>query len=141
MQFLNYNKVRLAKAAASAAASDVESDAVDMAHMEQVTFLATIATANAGNYMTVQQSATSGFESAETLEDAKAIAAEDGDVVAVNVFRPLKRYVRAVIDRGGTNTATGQIYVIQSGARTVPVDNNEDDEIVSTIVVSPAEAE
>ncbi len=139
MQFLNQHKIRLAKAAATAATTAVTSDTVDMANWEQATFFATIATANAGNYMTVQQSDTSIFTVAETLSGAKAIAGANGDIVAVNVFRPTKRYVRAVITRTAS-TATGDIYVAQTGGRTMAVDNNVDDVIVSTIVSSPAAA-
>ena len=139
MQFLNKNKIRKVADAAEAATTAVNSSAVDMANFEQVTFMASIAVANAGNHITVQQSATSGFESAETLDGAKAIALENGDVVAVNVFRPLKRYVRAVLTRTAS-TATGEIYCAQTGGRTIAVDNNEASEIVSAIVSSPAVA-
>ena len=139
MQFLNKNKIRKVANAATAATTAVESSAVDMANFEQVTFMASIAVANAGNHMTVQQSDTSVFTVAETLDGAKAVALENGDVVAVNVFRPLKRYVRAVLTRTAS-TATGEIYAAQTGGRTIAVDNNEASEIVSAIVSSPAVA-
>lgn len=136
MYFLTENEIRKVADAATAATTAVNGAAADMANWEQVTFWASIATANAGNHLTVQQSATSDFSVAETLEGAKAIALVNGDVVAVTVNRPLKRYVRAVLTRTAS-TATGEIYCARAGSRTVPVDNNVDDEIVSTLLPSP----
>ena len=137
MYFLNENEIRKVANAATAATTAVNGAAVDMANWEQVTFWASIATANAGNHLTVQQSATVGFESPETLEGAKAIALENGDVVAVTVNRPLKRYLRAVLTRTAS-TATGEIYAARTGSRTEPVDNNEASEIMATLLPSPA---
>ncbi len=136
MQFLTDNKIRVVANAATAATTAVNGAAVDMSNWEQVTFWATIATANAGNHLTVQQDTVDSFATAETLEGAKAIAGANGDIVAVTVNRPTKRYVRAVLTRTAS-TATGQVYCAQTGTRTEPVDNNVDDEIVSVSVSSP----
>jgi hypothetical protein len=137
MHTLTESQIRQVADAKTSGGTDVESSAVDTANWEQVTFWATIATADADNYMRIEQDDVDTFATAEIPEGATAIAAEDGDVVAVGVNRPLKRYVRAVIDRGGTNTATGEIYCALTGSRKVPVDNNEDNEIVSAQVASP----
>ena len=139
LNFLSGHKVRMVKAAQSSAGTDVDSSVVDMQGFLDATFFVTIATANAANFLKLQQGDESDGSDMADLEGTKVVAAADGDVVCAEVFRPLKRYVRAVVDRGGADTATGDMYCVQSQARVVPVDNNEAGEIVSEIHATPAE--
>lgn len=135
-------RVRKVADAAVAGTSAVEGSAVDTASAGvDVAFAATIATAASGNYLKAQQSADAAFTSPEDLASAgaKAIALVNGDVVAVEVYKPTLRYVRGVIVRG-TSTATGEMYCLSTGGRLTPVDNNEASEIVSAIVNSPEAA-
>lgn len=138
-QFLKDNKLRLVKAAETANTTVVNSDVVDTANYEEVAFFCTIAVANAGNYIKVQQDVASDFGTDPAdLEGTKVVAAANGDVVAVSVKRPLDRYVRLVVTRGASS-AVGDIYAVLSGPRNKPVDNNVDDEIVSESYSSPDE--
>lgn len=138
MHFLTDNEVRLGAAAATSATTAVNGAASDMANYDEFAVVAQIATANAGNYLTIQQADDSAFSTnAETLSGAKAIAGADGDLVAVSVYRPTRRYVRGVITRTAA-TVTGIMTYYKRGARTLPVDNNVDSEIVSAAVASPA---
>lgn len=136
-QIGNSIKIRKVGAAAVAGTSDVESSIVAVDGID-VLFAASIATVNAGNYMQVEQNDSNSTVGMAALEGSKALALVNGDVVAVEVFRPTKPYLRAVIKRGAS-TATGDIYCLQSGLPVEPVDNNEASEIVGTAVISPAE--
>ena len=136
-QFLTENEIRVTQLAQVSGDALIDGAAVDMANWEQATFWATIATADPGNYLYVQQDNAADFSSAETLAGTKVVAGANGDAVAVTVNRPTKRYLRAMLERGGENTATGEIYCARTGSRTVPVDNNVSEEIVSVAVASP----
>jgi len=138
LAFLNEALVRQVEAGTADGTSAIESAVVDCANGIDVTFLCTIETANAGNYLKVQQSLVGDGTGMADLEGSKVVAAASGDVVAYEVFRPTKRYLRAVVIRGAS-TVVGEIYAIQRGPRTMPADNNVDGEIVSEIGVSPAE--
>ena len=139
MNLLSNVKLRKVSVATVAGTSAVTSDQVDTAGFMSATFFTTIGTANAGNYIKIQQDETTGMASAADLEGSKVIAAADADIVAKEITRPQERFLRAVVTRGASTTV-GDIYCILSGpARTLPVDNNVDDEIVSEISASPDE--
>lgn len=131
--FLDNNKIVKVADAATAATTAVSSSAIDMSGFDAVTFFSTIATANAGNLIKIQTDDNSSFTSAADVTGATAIAATDGDIVAVELTQPVERYVRAQIVRGAS-TVTGEIWAILSKSRTLPVNNNVSGEIVSTIV-------
>lgn len=139
MNFLSRIKKRLVAAGATSAQTDVEGDVVDMQGFDGVVFSARIATANAGNYLKAQQGDKADGTDMADLADTKVVAAHNGDVVAVEVYRPTKRYVRGVIIRSGAATVTGDMYADQHGAAVLPVSNNVDDVIVSEIHISPDE--
>jgi len=135
--FLEANEVRLVAAAAVSAGTAVESSVVAVDGAEQVTFFCTIATANAANFLKVQGGDASNAVSTD-LEGTKVVAAANGDVVSVTVVNSQYPYLQAYIERGGANTATGDVYCVRSGLRKQPADNNVDSEIVSEIHVAPA---
>ncbi|MFO8012120.1 MAG: hypothetical protein R6X20_02325 [Phycisphaerae bacterium] len=135
MNLLENVKVTLVKAQQTSAGTDVESDSVDMEGFEGVVFLAKIATANAANFLKAQQSSDDGSSDAfADLEGTKVVPGDDGDQAKLDIYRPRERYVRAVIDRGGASTATGDIYAVQYGARKAPIANDD-----AETHVSPAE--
>jgi hypothetical protein len=138
MNLLNEGRIRCVSVATVAGTSTVYSSAVDTDQGDDITFFCTIATANSGNYLKIQQHPDDQFGTEEDLAGSKTIGLVNADVVAAEVYRPTKRYVRAAVIRGAS-TALGEIFCIQKGARKLPVDNNEASEIVSTLVVSPAE--
>lgn len=113
-------KITKVASAATSAGTAINSDAVDMSGFEGVVFLGTIATANAGNFANAAQGDTSGGSFAD-LAGTAVSPGDDADSFCIEVYRPTDRWVRCEIDRSGTNTATGDIYAFQYGARTVPV--------------------
>lgn len=103
---------------ASSAGTTVTSAAIDMQGYDAVCIFSTIATANAGNYLKLQQSSDDG--STDTYDDvagSKVVADDGADVVCLDVRRPAKRYLKALIVRGGANTACGDIYAIRYNSR------------------------
>ena len=127
-------KVFFLKAGQTASTSAVNSDAVDLSGYEGVLFFGTIAVANAGNFLQVEQSTAENFATKSTLEGAKMAVAENGDVAFVDVYRPqekLGKYLRASITRAGASTATGDIYAILYNGRVKPED-------YAKLAVSPA---
>lgn len=117
--FLSQN-VRLVKVAdpATAATSDVNGAAIDMANAEGVLFFTSFGTAAANNAIKVQQSGDSGGTPDDWTDltgTAVAVGASDEDVF-VDLKNPIKRYVRPVAVRG-TSTACGDIWALVYGLR------------------------
>ncbi len=139
-QLLNTTKPRIVEAAGTSAGTELLSDAIDMAAgYEGVLFLSNIATANAGNFMKLQQSDDDGSSDAYSdIEGSKATAAGNDDQVAIDIYKPAKRYVRASMIRAGANTVTGPIWAIPYGPRVQPVDNTDSD-MVGVLLVTPDE--
>lgn len=131
-------KVVLAKAGAVSAGTAVDSDVIDTANYEGVAFFGSIATHNAANTIKVQQGDESNLSDATDLVGTATAAGTNGHSPLIDVYRPTKRYVRAVITRSGANTITGDLYAILYGARKVPVAQGAT--IAPTFVISPAEA-
>ncbi|WP_461369734.1 hypothetical protein [Candidatus Darwinibacter acetoxidans] len=126
-------KVVFVKAGQTAATSAVNSDAVDLSGYEGVLFFGTIAVANAGNFLQVEQSTAENFATKSVLDGAKMAVETNGDVAFVDVFRPqekLGKYLRASIARTAS-TATGDIYAILYNGRVKPED-------YAKLAVSPA---
>ena len=136
MNLLNAVRVQLAVAGAAAGTSDVTGATIDMSGFEGVVFVGTIAAHAANNFIQVEQDTASGMGTAAALEGTKVLAGTNGNAVAVDVYRPRERYVRAVIKRG-TSTATGDVYALLYGAHVQPVTHGTT--VVAETHQSPAE--
>ena|SRR3990172_155843 len=118
--------------AETSAGTEVTSDSVDLANYQGGIFFCTIATANAGNYLALDQGTTSS--PTEAIASSGVVATVNGQVVCVTLHKPLQRYARASVIRAGANTAVGQIYCIRYGNRKPPLTPGD----VHTLLVSPA---
>lgn len=116
---LNDVKVTVVKATQATAGTAVNTDSVDMQGYDGVVFIGALATANAGNSVNLAQSADD--VTFADLEGTAQVPASNGDLVAVDVYRPTDRYVRAEIDRSGANTVTETFFAIQYRGRKAPV--------------------
>ncbi|MCH7573603.1 MAG: hypothetical protein IIA59_00600 [Candidatus Marinimicrobia bacterium] len=128
-------KVTLVKAEQSSGGGAINSDSVDMQGFEGVVFIGTMVTANASNFASVAQSADDS--SFNDLAGTKVTPGDAGDQFMIDIYKPLDRYLRVDIDRGGANTVVGEIFALQYGARKVPVSHGST--IDSEVHVSPAE--
>jgi len=133
------NAVKVTKVIAAAAAGTGTSNGtiLDMSRFEGVMFVGgAMGTANAGNYIKAQQDTASGGGTMADLEGTKITPGDNDDSICLDLYRPLERYVRAVVVRGASSTL-GDVYAIQYGAGKPPVDNA--DEVDTELHVSPAE--
>lgn len=118
-------KITRVSNAAAAATTDVESSAVDMQGFEGVMFLAMLGTITSGAVTSIkaQQSSDNGVADAwSDLEGTAVTVADDDDnqVFGLDIFKPLKRYVRCVVDRGTQNAVVDGVVAMQYGARVAP---------------------
>ena len=136
-QILNETKVVLAAAGVVAGTDAVATDIIDMQGFDSIVFVASAGTYNAGNYMTVQQDDANSTASMADLEGSKCIFPASGKTAMIEVYKPCKRYVRAVVTRGASTTV-GDIYALLS-SKIQPPNNDVASTTASTIVISPAE--
>lgn len=131
-------KLTLVKAAQTSAGTAINTDSVDMEGFEGVMFFGTVATVNAANFANLAQSDDDGDADAfADLAGTKVVPGTNGNSFLIDCYKPQERYVRCEIDRGGANTATGDIYALQYGARKEPT--SQGSTIDAELHVSPDE--
>lgn len=112
--------------AVAAGSTDIEpSNGVDMQGFEGVTFLVAFGTITAGAVTGIraQQSDDDGDSDGWSDLEGTAVAVADDDdnqVFYLDIFKPLKRYVRCVVDRATQNAVVDGIFAIQYGTRAAP---------------------
>lgn len=121
---------------------------VDMAGYEGVMFLGIIgdstAGADAGYQIKVKYSDSTGSTSFSDFTDAKAGATSgvstgnEGDVVAVDIYKPVNRYLKASLNRGGDDVASGGVVAIQYGPRVSSVTQSTAYVLDSESFISPS---
>lgn len=145
MQLLKNAELAVVEAAAGAAQTALESDIVDMAEYEGVVFVALTGDVTDGSVLGLNVEhgdESGGGDMADTTATATFTAgatSADSKILAVDVYRPTKRYVRAVLTRTTANAVIGGIIAIKYGPRKAPV--TQDATVIdSEIVVSPVSA-
>jgi hypothetical protein len=110
--------IRQVAAQAASAGTTVTSSAIDMQGFDAVLIIAPIVTANAGNYLKAQQSSDDGSVDAYSdIEGSKVIVDANDNLAILNIRRPSKRYLKALVVRGGANTIAGPVIAIRYNAR------------------------
>ena len=135
MNLLKNVKITKVKALSTSAGTAVDSDSVDMAGFDGVIFVGRIATSDAANFANVAQS--TDDSSFADLLGTKVVPGDDADSFCIDVYKPLERYLRCEVDRGGANTIVGDIYAIQYGAHKAPTTQGAT--IDSELHITPAE--
>lgn len=111
--------------ATAAGTSTINSAVVDMAGFDGVVFLTSTGTVLATGTATVkvqQDTAVGMGAAADLLGTSQAfIDADDNKSVAVDIKRPLERYLRLVISRAVANSDWGPIWALQYRTRKLPV--------------------
>lgn len=121
MQFSKSHKLIKVKAGAASAGTALVSDVVDTAGFEGVCFFGSIATANAGNYASVQQGLVADGSASADLAGTKVVPTADADTFMIDIAHPRERYVKCTVVRAGADTVTGDVYAVLYGARKEPV--------------------
>ena len=138
MNLSKHVKVTMVKADSTTAGTAVTSDSVDMAGFEGVMFWVEMDTVNAANFANLAQSSDDGSSDAfADLTGTKVVPGDDGDTAMIDVYRPVERYVRMEVDRGGADTVLGEIWALQYGAHKKPTTHGST--IDSELHISPAE--
>lgn len=103
----------------------INSAVVDMAGYDGVVFLTSTGTVLATGTATVkvQQDTAVGMGAAADLAGTSqaVVDTDDNKSIAVDVQRPLERYLRLVITRATANSDWGPIWALQYRARVLPV--------------------
>jgi hypothetical protein len=130
-------KITKVKDAEVSAGTEILSDEIDMSGFDGCLFFTTIATANSGNYIKAQEDDTTGMGSAADLEDTKVVAASTNDVVWLDIYKPLKQFLRISVIRAGADTVVGEIYALQYQGRSYPNTNLVTNAIIGELHISP----
>lgn len=114
--------------AVAAGTTDVEpANGIDSANCDGILFLAAFGSITAGAATTVkaQQSSVvdgSGDDFSDIAGTSVTVADDDDNqIVALEIKRPTKRYVRCVVTRATQNSAVDGIIAIRQGANKRPV--------------------
>ncbi len=110
---------------------------LDMSCFDSVVFITNIGTANAGNYLTLQDGDVSTLTDAADVDGSKVIAATNGGVIALEIVKPKKRYIKPYVTRGASTTA-GAVYAIQFNGKKNPQTNTRSG-YVTEQHISPAD--
>ena len=138
---LTGNKITVGAAAAVSAGTDVTGATVDMSGFSNFVAFVSITAKDAANFIYLEGDDASGMGTAVTLAGSGVVALVNGDVVMIEVIKPIHRYIRAIVDRGGTNTATGELTYIRGGKSSTSSDglNTEAGVSLAEIIASPIE--
>ena len=130
--------------AVAAGVSDQNSSSVNMANFESVLFVAALGTLTAGQVtnMKAQQSDDDGVGDAwSDLLGTLTAAMDDGDsdkLIQLDIVKPRKQYVRAVLVRATQNAVIDGIVAHQYGPLKLPTSHDSSVQDTETHV-SPAE--
>ena len=140
MDFLS-NAVKLTKISdpTGAGTSPITSAAVDMSGFDGALFFTSFGTAAANNVLKLQQSDDDAASDAysDILGTSVASGTSDEDVW-VDIMRPGKRYLKLIVTPG-TSSTIGDMWVVQYGSTSKPVDNTTSGTITGEQHIGPAE--
>lgn len=117
-------EVKAALGAVAAGASNQNGNAIDMQGFQGVAFLALFGTLTATQVtsLKIQQSAdgATGWEDLEGSQTPNLADADSGKYLLTETFRPTKRYVRCVVNRGTANAVISGVVAILGRGETLP---------------------
>ena len=135
-------KLTKVKAASATGQTAINSDYVDMEGFEGVLFFVTALTIVSGGVQSINaaQDVASGGSYAD-LKGSKVVIADDDDDQSffLDIYRPTKQFVRLEVARATQNSAFGEIYALQYGAKKRPIVQNVTDKVTGELHVSPDE--
>lgn len=102
----------------ASAGTAVNTASVDTLGFDGVVLLATINTANAGNYVNAADSADD--VTFADIAASKITPGSDNLIIGIDVFKPRNRYVRLEFVRAGATTALGTVYAVLYRGRKGP---------------------
>lgn len=131
----SYKVVRVVNATA-AGTTDINGTAVDMDGFDSVEFVALYGALTATQVTSLKaESSDSSSTGFAAITGAATTALADGDgnkAQRLEVYKPQKRYVRCVVDRGTANAVVDGVVAILHGPAIKPV--TQDATVVSAVV-------
>lgn len=140
MNLMRYTLLTKVKDHTTAGTTDVESDIIDMAGYEGAVFFTSLGTAAADNLLKVQQNTANSTSGMADLVGTGVTsgASPSNEDLWVEVYKPLERYLRAVVVIDTSSTCES-VWCLRYGARELPVDNTTSGTIEGEVHVSPIE--
>lgn len=136
-------KFTLVKTAVAAGTTDVNSDIIDMANFDGVMFVTALGTLTSTAVTSVklqQDTDVAGGTMADLEGSAQSFADDDDDKIVVHdLYKPLERYVRVVVDRGTANAVINSIVAIQYQGSKAPCTNDATTVKALKTLISPAQ--
>lgn len=125
----NVEIIRVANASA-AAQTAVEGSAVDTAGRNGVTFVASFGTVTTASVLTLKAQGSDNGTSGWTDLVGSATHTADGTdgnnkVLALDVVRPTKRFIRAVVTRTAANAVVDGVVAVAYGVGSAPVEQGD----------------
>lgn len=102
--FLSSAKFIKVKDHTAAGTTDVVSDIVDTAGYRGVAFITSLSTANATNFITVQQHTANQTTGMADLEGSKVSSGTTDEDLIVEIADPQERYLQVTVSRGASTT-------------------------------------
>ena len=134
-------KVTRVMNAVAAGTTDQNSSSVDMKSFDSVTFYVSFGTIVAAAVTSVKAQTSSDDSTFNDLKGTSITVADtnDNDVVALEIVRPLERYIRCTVDRGTQNATIDGIIAVQTRADKEPVTHDSSTVVGSEVHASPIE--
>lgn len=124
--------------------SDRDGATIDTYGYDGVMFIVKLATvaASAVTSILVEQGDASNLSDAATAVGSTTSVADDDDnqIFVIDVFRPVSRYLRVVMDKDGSNACAESAVAVLYGAESKPVAAGSQADVTVTALVSPADA-
>lgn len=130
-------KIDQVKAYTATGTTAINSSEVDMEGYDGVLFVAVMGSTATDISMKAQQDVVTGMGGAADLAGSSKALDGTAKIILLDIFRPLERFVRAVVTRT-TTTTIEQILAIRYKARNPPVSNASTAQLVKQLV-SPEE--
>lgn len=140
-QISNQIKTTRVNNAAAAATTDINTSSVDMAGYEGVRFTVLFGAIVAGAVTSIKAQQSADDSTFNDLAGSAITVADDDDNQAfvIDVWRPVDRYVRVVVDRGTQNATVDGVIAEQYGPRVLAPTNDATTVGGQEVHASPAE--
>ncbi len=109
-------KIERVENAVAAGTTDQTSDTVDMSGFHGCMFIATLGTLTASQVTTGKVTTSSDNSTFNDVEGSQTTALDDADdnlMIVIDIYRPLERYLRFVLERGTANAVIDGVIAIQ----------------------------
>lgn len=113
--FFNRNKLVKVQDHTANGTSAITSDIVDTAGFQGVVFFTSLSTANATNTIKVQQNTANQTTGMADLAGTSVTSGTSDEDIAVEVHKPLERYVQLVVARGASTTCESIWALLYNG--------------------------